>query len=110
MILRSLLGGSLGFSKNPFTKSQKLMKLSIELNCRWEELSVIEKDHMVKLINHLASCPSEHNEALLINIEKQRQIATEAFQQALRAQHEDAWFNHEISDEQLKEHYEALNS
>ena len=74
MILRSLSGGSLGFSQSPI-KSQYLFYLMTE-----EELL---KSYGVNLEDH---------------------------EKSIQAAYENAWFNHEISDEQLKEHYEALNS
>ena len=53
---------------------------------RWNELSKIEQDHIVRLVNHIASCPDEYNHILLTNIENLRKSTMEQ-----HAKHMDDW-------------------
>ena len=53
---------------------------------RWNELSKIEQDHIVRLVNHIASCPEEYNHILLTNIENLRKSTKEQ-----HAKHMDDW-------------------
>ena len=63
---------------------------------RWNELSKIEQDHIVRLVNHIASCPEEYNHILLTNIENLKRSTMEQMGEQING-----YFNQEVPDEML---------